>query len=159
MNRREIAHARTPLGWVRLELSAGRLAGLSFVRAPGGAPPAPTSRAIEWKARVSRYFKNQTGRPGPIRPEGTPFQRKVWSRLGRIRAGSVVSYQGLARSIGRPSSARAVANAVGANPIAIFIPCHRVVRTDGTIGGYASGVWRKRWLLRHESRQAAGKRS
>ncbi len=81
---------------------------------------------------------------------GTPFQRKVWRGLRRIAAGSVVSYQGLARRLGVPTSVRAVARANALNPISIVVPCHRVIGSDGSLTGYGGGLPRKRWLLEHE---------
>lgn len=85
-------------------------------------------------------------------PEGTDFQRQVWSELTKIPKGTVITYQELARRIGRPQAVRAVANAVGANPLLVTIPCHRVVRSDGTLGGYSGpgGVHAKRRLLKSE---------
>lgn len=81
---------------------------------------------------------------------GTAFQRRVWAALLDIPAGKVVTYRELAAAIGRPKAVRAVANAVGANPIAWLIPCHRVVRSDGGLGGYRWGVDRKRAILSWE---------
>jgi methylated-DNA-[protein]-cysteine S-methyltransferase len=85
-----------------------------------------------------------------VDPGGTPFQQKVWSALRKIPAGRTLSYGSLARRIGRPTGARAVATANAANPISIVIPCHRVIGSDGSLRGYAGGVERKRWLLEHE---------
>jgi len=81
---------------------------------------------------------------------GTPFQERVWSRLRKIPPGHTVSYAELARSIGRPSAVRAVAGANGRNPVSLVIPCHRVIASDGGLGGYGGGLDRKRWLLAHE---------
>lgn len=83
---------------------------------------------------------------------GTPFQRQVWTRLLAIPPGAVTTYQALANDIGRPKAVRAVANAVGANPIAWLIPCHRVIRSDGGLGGYRWGVERKRAMLDWEQK-------
>jgi methylated-DNA-[protein]-cysteine S-methyltransferase len=85
-----------------------------------------------------------------VRTEGTPFQREVWAALRRIPAGQVVSYKELARSVGRPQAMRAVGAANGANPVALVVPCHRVIATGGKLGGYGGGLHRKQWLLRHE---------
>ena len=82
--------------------------------------------------------------------DGTPFQQRVWRELRRIPAGTTISYGELARRIGQPKASRPVGAANGRNPVAIVIPCHRVIGADGTLTGYASGVERKRWLLAHE---------
>jgi len=82
---------------------------------------------------------------------GTPFQRRVWDALCGIPAGRTVTYAALARRIGEPGSARAVANACAANAIALAIPCHRVVRSDGTLSGYRWGVERKRAMIEREA--------
>ena len=83
---------------------------------------------------------------------GTKFQKKVWNYLKTIRKGTVKTYKQVAIAINRPKSARAVANAVGKNPFAPKIPCHRVIRSDGTLGGYSGkgGVSKKRQLLKSE---------
>jgi AraC family transcriptional regulator, regulatory protein of adaptative response / methylated-DNA-[protein]-cysteine methyltransferase len=88
----------------------------------------------------------------PLDVRGTAFQQRVWEALRRIPAGTTASYSGLARAIGAPASARAVAQACGANAIAVAIPCHRVVRNDGALSGYRWGVERKRALLDREAR-------
>jgi methylated-DNA-[protein]-cysteine S-methyltransferase len=85
-----------------------------------------------------------------VDPGGTPFQRRVWDELRRIPAGSTVSYSELARRLDAPKAVRAVAAANGSNPVAIVIPCHRVVAADGRLWGYGGGLERKAWLLAHE---------
>ena len=81
---------------------------------------------------------------------GTPFQRKVWKTLRAIPAGQTRTYREVAHAIGSPQSVRAVASACGANPLAVLVPCHRVLRSDGGLGGYRWGLERKRWLLWYE---------
>ena len=81
---------------------------------------------------------------------GTPFQRQVWTALRDIPAGSTTSYGALAARLGQPGAARAVGLANGANPIAIVVPCHRVIGADGSLTGYGGGIARKQWLLEHE---------
>ncbi len=90
--------------------------------------------------------------PMPLRLHlrGTDFQLKIWQRLLQVPPGNLISYQDLALSIGQPTAARAVGRAVGQNPICYLIPCHRVVRSDGSIGGYRSGIARKEKLLASE---------
>ena len=92
----------------------------------------------------------------PLDLQGTEFQKQVWTGISKIPAGSTVTYQQLAGSIGRKSSVRAVASACGANPVAIVIPCHRVLRSDGGLGGYRWGVERKKELLQREANLSAG---
>ena len=87
----------------------------------------------------------------PLDVRGTAFQHRVWDALRRIPAGSTASYAEIAEKIGAPRSARAVARACASNPIAVAIPCHRVVRSDGSLSGYRGGVERKRALLDKES--------
>jgi len=89
---------------------------------------------------------------------GTSFQLKVWEALLRVPSGSVVTYQDIAVAIGMPASMRAVGNAVGANPIPVLVPCHRVIRKDGALGGYRYGVTRKRALLGREQAGADERR-
>jgi methylated-DNA-[protein]-cysteine S-methyltransferase len=87
----------------------------------------------------------------PVRQSGTDLQLEVWHGLRRIPAGETRSYRDLAEAIGNPNAVRAAASACGKNLIAPFVPCHRVVRTDGSLGGYRYGLEAKRWLLDHES--------
>lgn len=82
---------------------------------------------------------------------GTPFQRKVWAELRKLRFGERISYGELAQRIGSPKAVRAVGAANGANPVALIVPCHRVIGANGRLVGYASGVDRKQWLLAHEA--------
>ena len=81
---------------------------------------------------------------------GTAFQQEVWAALRAIPPGTTVTYAELARRVGRPAATRAVGTINGRNPIAIVVPCHRVVGADGSLTGYSGGLWRKRWLLTHE---------
>ncbi|WP_296666483.1 methylated-DNA--[protein]-cysteine S-methyltransferase, partial [Demequina sp.] len=81
---------------------------------------------------------------------GTDFQRAVWAELRHIPAGTTRTYAEVARAIGRPTATRAVAAAIGRNPLTVAVPCHRVVGADGALTGYAGGLERKRWLLEHE---------
>ena len=111
-----------------------------------GQAPAPIRRAFE------AYFAGDIRALArvPVETVGTAFQRKVWAALQRIPAGETRSYGQLAREIGEPKAMRAVGLANGQNPIAIVIPCHRVIGADGSLTGFGGGLPRKRWLLRHE---------
>ncbi len=99
---------------------------------------------------LDRYFSGERVDVAdiPIRMDtGTEFQREVWQVIRQIPYGEVRTYRWIAEQIGRPKAVRAVGNAVGANPVSILTPCHRVIRTDGGLGGYGSGIERKRRLL------------
>jgi methylated-DNA-[protein]-cysteine S-methyltransferase len=101
---------------------------------------------------LRRYLDGDIAALGTVEadPGGTPFQQEVWAALREIRPGTTVSYSELAAAIDRPAAVRAVGAANARNPIAIVIPCHRVVGADGRLTGYGGGLDRKRWLLRHE---------
>ena len=100
---------------------------------------------------LTRYFAGSLSRfEVPLALSGSPFQMRVWQRLQRIPHGETLSYAQLAQDIGHPGAQRAVGRANGDNRLAIVVPCHRVVRSDGTLCGYGGGLWRKKWLLEHE---------
>ena len=86
-----------------------------------------------------------------LNPKGTPFQKSVWKELTTIPFGKTTSYLSQSNSLEKPKAIRAIASANGKNPICIVIPCHRVIGSDGSLTGYAAGVWRKKWLLDHEN--------
>ena len=87
----------------------------------------------------------------PLNPSGTDFQKKVWDELLHIPFGKTCSYLDLSKKLGDVKAIRAVASANGKNPLWIVIPCHRVIGSDGSLTGYAGGLWRKKWLLEHEN--------
>ncbi len=118
-----------------------------------GAVPAAVRRAFE------AYFGGDADALAavPWTASGTPFQLKVWETLCTIPAGETLSYAGLAQRIGRPTAVRAVGHANGANPVAVVVPCHRVIGTDGSLTGYGGSLPRKRWLLEHEGARFEGR--
>jgi len=119
---------------------------------PAASDDAGFARLLNDAARLSENPAMSLKHPLDLR--GTVFQQRVWQALRRIPAGKTASYAEIARCIGVPRAARAVANACGANPVAIVIPCHRVVHGDGSLSGYRWGVGRKRALLEKEARGA-----
>jgi O-6-methylguanine DNA methyltransferase len=153
----------SPCGELVVVTRDGRLVGLGFAdgdaplrrslarrfgTAPvAGAAPKAVTRALD------AYFGGEITALDALDVDtgGTPFQQRVWRALRRIPAGRTVAYRDLARTIGAPDAVRAVGAANGANPIGIVVPCHRVIAADGALQGYAYGLERKRWLLRHES--------
>ncbi len=164
----QITHYASPLGLLRLAHRDHRLIGIAFPEDNQlAAEKAPSvgelhregghdSRA---RAFLDGYF---AGRPdvGSCPFEfavGTPFQQTVWRTLCQIALGEITTYGEIARRIGRPTAARAVGAAIGRNPLAILIPCHRVVGRSGALVGFGGGLERKRWLLAHEHRIVGGR--
>ena len=92
----------------------------------------------------------------PVHQMGTPFQERVWNELVKIPFGKTISYLQLSQRIGNVKSIRAVGTANGRNKLSIVVPCHRVIGSDGSLTGYAGGLWRKQWLLEHENKYANG---
>ena len=111
-----------------------------------GAAPEVTRAALEG------YFEGDVGRLDDVAVSlaGTPFQCRVWTALRAIAPGTTLTYTELARRAGSPRAIRAAGHANGSNPVSLVIPCHRVIGRDGSLTGYAGGIPRKRWLLRHE---------
>ncbi len=123
-----------------------------LTRIAGGAlVPGTNALLQQLAAELEEYFAGRRRAFGvPLRVTGTEFQRRVWRELRRIPYGRTMSYGELARRIGRPGAQRAVGQANHRNPIAIVIPCHRVVSVGGKLGGYGGGLWRKQYLLELE---------
>ena len=115
-------------------------------------PSSPRSCASKAAKAVQRYFDGELTALNtvPYTLGGTAFQQQVWQALSTIPCGSTWSYTQLAHAIQRPKAVRAVGSAIGANPISLIIPCHRVIGHNQQLIGYAGGLERKRWLLRHE---------
>ncbi|MGL2965331.1 methylated-DNA--[protein]-cysteine S-methyltransferase [Flavobacterium sp. XGLA_31] len=106
----------------------------------------------ECVSQLQEYFKGERREfDFKINPQGTDFQQKVWQELLNIPFGKTMSYLDLSKKLGDVKAIRAVASANGKNPLWIVVPCHRVIGTDGSLTGYAGGLWRKKWLLEHEN--------
>lgn len=119
---------------------------------------APAPKIIT--AALTSYFAGDLGELKKIKwkTNGTPFQRKVWKELQKIRAGKTSSYGAFAVRLNVPNAARAVGLANGSNPVSVVVPCHRLIGADGSLTGYGGGLARKEWLLAHEG-AALGKRA
>lgn len=120
--------------------------------------PIGEGRAAEAvRSGLLAYFNGDAGALSsvPWRATGTRFQLAVWDALCTIPPGQTLSYAGLAQRIGRPSAVRAVGLANGANPVAVVVPCHRVIGSNGSLTGYGGGLSRKKWLLEHERLSAS----
>jgi O-6-methylguanine DNA methyltransferase len=144
------AEIETPLGTMYAFFKGGFLHYLGFEEewisaTPGEAPLLSQELDLYFKGGL-REFKT------PLRMTGTPFQIQVWNALRNIPFGETCSYKEVASMIQNPKACRAVGLANGSNPFAIIVPCHRVIQADGSLGGYSSGLERKKWLLNHEKK-------
>jgi len=152
----------TPIGSFRVAEREGRVCAAAFGDGWSNVAARVERRLgpISWKRgettsapALAAYFRGELNALDRIEVDaaGSPFQASIWSRLRDIHPGTTVSYSELASAVGSPRASRAVGSANAVNPLCLIVPCHRVVRADGTPGGYAGGPERKDWLLRHES--------
>lgn len=140
----------SPIGHLRLESDGARITALVF-DVEGPSSEEIPSILIEVRKQLEEYFAGKRrGFDLPLAANGTAFQQCVWEAVRAIPWGSTSSYQRIAEQLGGNAVARAVGSANGANPTPIIVPCHRVIGADGSLTGYAGGIWRKQWLLRHE---------
>ena len=140
----------SPIGEITCLLDGGRLIEVIFGGYPGDALPVDETSGLGKELEL--YFR---GRLREFKQEirllgGTPFERAVWLSLREIPYGETRSYRWMAERVRRLGAARAVGQALGKNPLPIILPCHRVIASDGGLGGYSSGLDVKRWLLKHE---------
>lgn len=145
---------RSPVGVLSIEAGDEGVFGLSFAdRGPARAGVSARARAHLEAAEeaLSQYFGGRPPRLPLLDLRGTPFQLEVWRALQQIPWGEVRTYGEVARLLGRAGGGRAVGGANHENPVAILVPCHRVVQARGRLGGYAAGLDAKRWLLAHEA--------
>jgi len=143
----------TPIGSLWLESDGTGLSSVAFHGPPGARSEEPLLREAE--AQLGAYFAGEVTRfELPLAPRGTDFQRRVWDAVAEVGYGTTTTYSAIAAAVGRPSACRAVGAANGRNPLAIVIPCHRIVGATGALTGYGGGLERKRMLLDLEA--AAG---
>ena len=142
----------TPLGFTEIQ---GDENGISKIHVMNEDVEISTKIPEELKEAVLQlqdYFDGKrTTFTFPLNPSGTDFQKKVWDELLHIPFGKTCSYLELSKKLGDVKAIRAVASANGKNPLWIVVPCHRVIGSDGSLTGYAGGLWRKKWLLEHEN--------
>lgn len=140
----------SPIGLLEIRATDAGITHITFVDAQ--AEPARGHPLIErCKAQLEEYFQGRRRTfDVPLAPQGTDFQQRVWLRLREVPYGETCSYATISSGIGSPQSHRAVGAANGRNPLSIVVPCHRVIGSSGQLTGYAGGLERKQWLLRHE---------
>jgi methylated-DNA-[protein]-cysteine S-methyltransferase len=142
----------SPIGDLLLVSNGEALTGVHLSPHPVFVGPRDDSLLQPAREQLLAYFAGELlDFELPLAPEGSAFQRRVWEALRGIPYGTTASYVGIARRIGRPTAPRAVGAANGRNPIAVIVPCHRVIGANGTLVGYGGGLDRKRWLLDHEA--------
>jgi methylated-DNA-[protein]-cysteine S-methyltransferase len=145
------AYFKTPLGIAKI---LGDKKGISVISISDEGEDSKIIPSIlqEAVSQLNDYFEGKRSDfTFKLNPSGTEFQRKVWRGLLEIPFGKTISYLELSKKLGDVKAIRAVASANGKNPLWIVIPCHRVIGTDGSLTGYAGGLWRKKWLLEHEN--------
>lgn len=147
----ETVAINTPLGIAQITGDANGITQISVIDEGDVSSEIPTGlqNAV---TELNDYFQGKrTHFDFKLNPKGTEFQQKVWQALLEIPYGKTCSYMDLSKKLGDVKAILAVASANGKNPLWIVVPCHRVIGTDGSLTGYAGGLWRKKWLLEHES--------
>jgi methylated-DNA-[protein]-cysteine S-methyltransferase len=147
----------SPVGLLKLQCSDQELTGLIFAKDEDQAPNDRHHILDLTTKQLDEYFSgSRKDFEITMLQEGSLFQRKVWQLLCNIPYGRTISYQELSRQYGDLKAIRAIASANGKNNLAIIVPCHRVIGSDRSLTGYAGGLWRKQWLLEHETKFSGG---
>ena len=143
---------KSPIGTIRIQHSGKGICSLIFADQEE-AQTNDNAELDECIHQLTEYFAGMR-KEFDLRLDlsGTDFQMKIWNELLKIRFGQTLSYADLTRKIGDMKSIRAVGRANATNPVSVIVPCHRVIGTDGSLTGYAGGLWRKKWLLEHEQK-------
>lgn len=151
MRKQFIRYIDSPIGIIEIVGNANAVTELNFVD-ERRKTALPSNTVVESGVKQLKEYLDGVRKEFtvPLDLEGTEFQRQVWQALQTVGYGKMVSYKTIAEAVGNPKAVRAVGAANGKNPIAIIVPCHRIIGSDGSLTGYGSGIWRKEWLLRHE---------
>lgn len=160
MPEKHISYLKSPLGQIKITADDNAINSVLFVLDDTEMEPENSNDVIEkCKQQLKEYFAGELKEfDVEIYQEGTEFQQRVWSELMKIPYGKTVSYNDIAKKVGGRNMMRAVGAANGKNQISIIVPCHRVIGSDGKLTGYASGMWRKEWLLKHEDKYSGEER-
>ncbi|MEZ5536911.1 MAG: methylated-DNA--[protein]-cysteine S-methyltransferase [Thiolinea sp.] len=145
-----IDYLNSPTGIIEIKASEQGITNVNFVESRSDNIN-PNTHTTACKQQLEEYFAGELREFDlPLDAQGTEFQRQVWQQLQNIPFGASCSYQELADKLQNPKAVRAVGAANGKNPVAVIVPCHRVIGSNGTLTGYAGGLERKAWLLKHE---------
>lgn len=154
-----ISSISSPLGFLILKSDGQSITGISFSK-NDIQEQNDCDVLLKCKEQLNNYLSGKTNAfDVPLNPEGTEFQQKVWNELLKIPYGETITYMELAVRLGDPKAVRAVGTANGRNPIAIIIPCHRVIGAGNKLTGYAGGIWRKKIVLELEMKHNPAKRT
>jgi methylated-DNA-[protein]-cysteine S-methyltransferase len=146
-----VTYLSTPLGSIKITGTQDYITSVNFVMDEGESSETIPEVLKTCRQELQEYFAGKrTSFDVKLHPDGSDFQKQVWQELEKIKFGETTSYNTIAKNLHNPGSVRAVGAANGKNPIAIILPCHRVIGTGGGLTGYAGGMWRKQWLLEHE---------
>ena len=144
-----VSYLKTDIGYVRILSNGKGINEIKFMDSDG--PEDPDVHTESAKTQLQEYFQGLRSRFSlTLFPEGTEFEKKVWDLLLKIPQGQTTTYGSISKLLGDKNSSQAVGHANGKNPIAIVIPCHRVIGAGNNLTGYAGGIERKQWLLKHE---------
>ena len=148
-------YCQSPVGIIEIKGTEEAITFTSFVEEEGNSSASIPAVLLQCQKELDEYF-NGTRKGFEVRlsPAGTEFQKQVWGELLQIGYGNTTSYMAIAKKMNNPGAVRAVGLANGKNPIGVIIPCHRVIGGDGSLTGYAGGLWRKKWLLEHEGNKS-----
>lgn len=149
------AALHSAVGWIEIEVRGDAVTACRFADDTPPIPQTSGHRVLDAALNaLDRYFRGELTALDEVQLDfsGTPFRTRVWNQLRKIPAGQPLTYGAVASRVGSPRAARAVGSACGANPICLFVPCHRVVAGGGSLGGFGGGVWRKEKLLELERR-------
>lgn len=148
-----IAYYKTPVGVARITEEDGFIASISILDGEPEVVPAESPTLKLAIRQLDEYFAGERKVfELPIKQNGTPFQQQVWQQLLKIEYGTTITYAQQSKFMKNPLGIRAIASANGKNNLWIVVPCHRVIGSDGSLTGYAAGLWRKQWLLVHEAK-------
>ncbi|MCF6269140.1 MAG: methylated-DNA--[protein]-cysteine S-methyltransferase [Melioribacteraceae bacterium] len=153
-------YLKSPIGQLKITADENFINSIFFVFDNTEMTPEKSNEVLEiCTQQLNEYFAGERKEfDVSFNQEGTEFQQKVWTELMKIPHGKTVSYNYIAERVGGKNMMRAVGSANGKNQISILVPCHRVIGSDGSLTGYAGGMWRKEWLLKHEDKYSSEER-
>jgi methylated-DNA-[protein]-cysteine S-methyltransferase len=156
----ETAFIHTPIGWLQISANQTAVSSILFIEDGPQEQTVPNNNLLqETVQQLQAYFAGSLQAFEIMQhcnQRGTPFQQRVWNELVTIPFGKTTSYRQMAIRLGDEKCIRAAASANGQNQLAIVVPCHRVIGSNGSLTGYAGGLWRKKWLLEHEAQFSGG---